>query len=118
MEDEEKVKILHEKKGWAEKWLSSLPSNELNNIYEVHILGREKKEQKVTSEFWDKVKNGKRINLEDVKAHKEKYPTFDDQRMIDWLNKRPMRWRYYDTVAEANKSRQKERSMETLAMSD
>ena len=64
------------------------------------------------------VTNGKRITLEDIKAHKKRYPTFNDQRMIDWLNKHPTRWNYFDSVLQANQCRAIEAEMIRRCSSD
>ena len=61
--------------------------------------------------YTERVTNGKRVTLEDIKAHKKTYPTFNDQRMIDWLNQKPYRWNYYDSVLQANQCRAIEAEM-------
>ena len=75
----------------------------------------EKTEEKIKKPhhpfYLERMRNGKRITLEDIKAHKKRYPTFNDQRMIDWLNEDPTRWDYYDSVLEANQCRTIEADM-------
>jgi hypothetical protein len=42
------------------------------------------------------------ITHQDIDNHAEKYPTFNKQRLIDWLDKKEGRWYAYDNVSKAN----------------
>jgi hypothetical protein len=42
------------------------------------------------------------IGYKDVAEHKQKYPSFDSERFIEWMNEKPGRWFFMKSVAKAN----------------
>ena len=55
------------------------------------------------------------ITIEMIEAHKAKYPSFDADRLVEWLNEKPGRWRCFPSVAKASKSLRSKRSMDRYA---
>lgn len=42
------------------------------------------------------------MDAQDIAIHKRKYPSFNDKRLVDWLNE-TKRWAWYKTVSQASK---------------
>ena len=41
------------------------------------------------------------ISYKDIEEHKRKYPSFESERFIKWMNEKPKRWNF-TSIARAN----------------
>ena len=55
------------------------------------------------------------ITREDIQRHAIEFPTFKADRLVEWLDEKPGRWRYFRTVELANRSRRKDERLTRLA---
>ena len=58
------------------------------------------------------------ITPEDIQRHAAKFPSFQADRLVEWLDEKPGRWRHFKTVPLANRSRRSDESIRRLAETD
>ena len=54
------------------------------------------------------------MDAQDIAIHKRKYPSFNAQRLVDWLNE-TKRWSWYKTVPKASKALKRHMNFEKWA---